>query len=277
MIKNFDVLADRLKGVKIGDKDLTVDLLKEALSKDESFEVVAPQAHIMTEEILTELKTTVKKQGYEEGKTAGSEMTIKEMKRKAGLEFEGKTDDQFIQEFTKKIEKEKGIEPNKKIQELTESLTKLQTLAEQKEGEVKQWSEKYTGLQRDTMANEIILGKIPKNITGVTPKHFSALFKMEGYQVATDDSGAVVVMQNGKPLKDKLEKPIPVENVLLDFAKTNNWISAEGRGAGDEGGAGNGEFKTMNDVFKFMETNKINPMSPQGIKLQEQFEAETQA
>ncbi len=278
MIKNFDVLAERLKGVKIGDKEITLDLLKEALSKDEQFEIVASQVHILTDDGLNELKTTVKKSGYEEGKTAGTEMLIKEMKRKSGLDYEGKSDDQFITELTKKIEKEKGVEPNKKIQELSESVTKLQTLIEQKDSEVKTWSEKYSGLEKSTKISEVLLSKVPKNISGVTPKQFATLLQTEGYSIDFSENGEPFATLHGKPLKDQMEKHLPIDSVLTDYAKNNNWINAEGRGEGDKvGNSGNNQFKTMNDVFKYMDDNNINPMSPDGKRLQEEFEAKTQA
>lgn len=277
MIKNFEILADRLKGVNIGDKEITLDLLKEALSKDESYELVAAQVHIMTDDSLNELKTTVKKSGYEEGKTAGSEMTIKEMKRKSGLDYEGKSDEQFITELTKKIEKDKGVEPNKKISELTESVTNLQNLMKQKEDEVKDWSSKYSGLEKTTKVNEVLLSKVPKNINGVTPKQFATLLQTEGYSIDFTDSGEPFATLHGKPLKDQLEKHLPIDSVLTDYAKTNNWIKAEGRGGNDDQGTGGTEFKTMNDVFSYMDKNKIDPMSHQGKKLQEEFEAKTQA
>ncbi len=275
MIKNFEILADRLKGVKIGDKEITADLLKDVLSKDDPFELVATQMHVMDEAELTGLKSRMKKEGYEEGRVPHVEMLIKELKQEQGLDFEGKDPKKFVSELVKKIEREKGIEPNKKIQELTESLTKLQELVQAKDNEVKGWEGKYTGLQKETMANELIMSKLPQNIKGVTPKHFTTLLKADGYSVDIEN-GEPVVSLHGKVLKDKMEKALPVDSVLLDYAKQNQWIDAEGRG-GSGGGGGAGEFKTMSDVFKHMETNKIDPMSTQGIKLQEDFQARTQA
>lgn len=290
MITNFDLLAERLKGVKIGDKEITLDLLKEALSKEDKFEVSVPQAHLLSDSELVSLKEKVKEDNksgfYVEGKEAGSEMLVKALKKLSNLDFEGKVkknaQGEIDFEATAKLlneafEKSKGIEPNKKINELTESLSNLQKLIEQKEGEIKSWGEKYSGLEKSTKVNEILLSRIPKNITGVTPKQFTTLLQNEGYSIDFTESGEAFATLHGKPLKDQLEKYKPVDSILLDYAKTNNWIKTEGRGSGDDGGGSGSEFKTMNDVFKYMDQNKINPASPAGKKLQEDFEAKTQA
>ena len=278
MIKNTDVLAERLKGIKVGDKDLTIDMLKDALSKEDQIELTAGNVHILDETALDGLKETMKKQGYSEGKTAGSEMTIKELKVKAGLEYDGKDPDKFIQTITEKISKEKGIEPNKKITELTESLENLRKVAESKDGEVKTWEQKYSGLEKTYRVNDVIASKLPKNLQVVNAKQFTTLLQAEGYTVDFTEGGEPIQMLHGKALKDKMEKPIPVETVLTDFATRNNWLNGGGRGAGDEGGKGGAnDFKTMTDVYAYMDKNNINPMSPDGKRLQDEFEAKKQA
>jgi len=290
MIENFDLIAGRLKGVKIGDKELTLDLLKEALSKEEAYKLEAPTVHVMSDSELSSLKDRVKEENktgyYIEGKEAGSEMLIKALKRVSSIDLESKVKkndkgeidfDATAKALNESFEKTKGVEPNKKIQELTESLTNLQKTVEAKENELKSWNDKYTGLEKSTKVQKTILSKMPKNLNVVNADQFSALLQMDGYSIDFTDGGEPFAIHNGKPLKDSLEKYIPVDTILVDYAKKNNWINGGGRGGDDDSGKSSGKFKTINDVFKHMEQNKIDPMSKEGQRLQAQFEAENEA
>ena len=51
----------------------------------------------------------------------------------------------------------------------------------------------------------------------------------------------------------------------------------EGRGGGDEGGKSPGTFKSMSDVFSYMEKNNIDPTSQVGLKMQDDFDAKKSA
>jgi hypothetical protein len=287
MIKNFELIADRLKGVKIGDKELTLDLLKEALSKEDPYELSAAPAHILMDSELKSLKERVIEENktpiYIEGKDAGAEMLAKALKRVSSLDIEGKVKKnergEIDFEATAKalndaFDKTKGVEPNKKITELSESLANLQRQVEQKDNELKVWDEKYKGLEKSGRIHEVLTGKVP-TLTGINSKHFLTLIKADGYSFDFNENGETVVLYNGKVVKDSYEKPLPVENVLLEYAKKNNWTGTQGRGGSEDEMPGT--FKTMNDVFAHMEKNKIDPDSKQGERLIDEFEAKIQA
>jgi SPX domain protein involved in polyphosphate accumulation len=272
MIKNLSELADRLKGIKVGDKDLTIDMLKELMSKQDEVEISIPKVHVLTEEGLTALKETVSKKGYGEGKDAGEEMLIKDMKKKLGLEYDGKDADQFITEFTKKIEKEKGIEPNKKISELSESLSNLQKSMQAKDQEIESWKQKYSGLEKSTRVKELISTKAPK-LTGLTNNQFAVLLQTEGYNIEFSEGGESFVTLHGKPLKDSYEKYIPVESVLLDFATKNKWVGSDGRGDGDKHNNTGTSFKNEAEAYKYMKENNIDPLTSAGDSILAKVEA----
>jgi hypothetical protein len=81
----------------------------------------------------------------------------------------------------------------------------------------------------------------------------------------------LVVKKQGKVLKDNLEKPLNHQDVFNDFLKENNWLNIDGRGGGNGHGQMSGEFKTINDVFKHLEKNNIDPGSSEGKRLIDKF------
>ena len=127
MIKNINALADRLKGVKVGEEELTPEKLLTIIKDEKEIELTIAPVHLLGETELTELKTTVKKDGYNEGSKAGSEMFAKELKKAFGLngdEYPGKDIETVKTILNNKVLADAKIEPEKKVKELTESLTK---------------------------------------------------------------------------------------------------------------------------------------------------------
>ena len=274
MIKNFESLADRLTGIKLNGEEITPEKFLEAMKSDEEHEIEVSQALIMNDEKLTELKETVKKQGYEEGKTAGSEMTIKDLKKKFGIEAEGKSVDSFYKHATEKILTDAGKETEPKIKELQTSLEKLQnqyqTDISERETQIGSLKNKI----KDTQTTGMLMQSMPQ-LNGVKPNQAATLFKME-YELDYDENNNPIVKKNGAVLKNKMEQPIPYNEVLTDFLTQNNWLAQQGgRGGGSTTttGGGSSQFKTINDVFRHMEKNKIDITSSEGEKLIKEFEA----
>lgn len=272
MVKNFNILADRLKGVKVGEDNLTPEKLIELLKDQKEVELTVSPIHLLDDTQLTELKGTVKKEGYEEGKLAGSEIFAKELKRKAGIEREGKSLDVIYGYLTEKFTADAKVEPNQKIRELTDSLTNLQKTFET---EKNQWTQTTTALQGQLEQKDIdfyATANIP-SLNGIKPSHALLIYKQER-QLKKDESGNIIIYKGGKPLKDQLEKNIDFTTDFTSFARENGWIGSSGRGGGSESGVSISEFKTLNDVYKYMEKNKMNPDSPEGVALVNRFKGQ---
>lgn len=277
MIKNREILAERLKGIKVNGEDITLEKLSAYLTDDKSeVELAAEPLHILDDAKLNELKTTLKKDGYEEGKTAGSEMTVKELKKKWGIEKDGKSIDSLFEYVNEKVLSDAKIEPEKKVKELSESLANLQQTLQQKESE---WS----GLiqQKDQTIKSIkseakLLQSIPK-VDGYKTNHLLAAFRSDGYSIDIDENENIIPVFNGKVLKDKYEKPLPLDKVFSDWMTQSGFTAAQGgggRGAGNYFPQGGLQFKTESDMFKHMEQNKIDPTSPQGKEMIDKFYAD---
>lgn len=262
MIKNIDDLAKFVKG--------GADVLQKAMSSDDEISLELVEGGFVSDEELTGLKDGLFKKGKEEGQTVGYDFAMKDLKKDFGLEVEGKDRKAIAKAIQDKIMSDAKIEPEKKVTELNSS---LESLRKQYETDKSQW-ENEVGKYKGEMKNISIMSELIKNtpdVKGLKPNQFATLARTE-FDFDFDDNGSLVAKKNGEVLKDKMERPVPVKDILTDYATQNGWTGTAGRGGGNESGAGSSEFKSINDVYKHMETNNIDPMSKQGEKLISDFE-----
>lgn len=257
MIKNIDALAKFVKG--------GAEVLQKALTEKDEIELELIPGSFVSDTELETVKATVREEGKKEGNTIGYDFAMKDIKKDLGIEIEGKDRKVIIEAARAKILADAKIEPDKKVKELSESLEKLQGTYQSdltaKNNEIETYKQALQGFKIDSD----LAGHFPQGLTGIKPAHFTTIAKTE---FSFDyEGGQLVAKKNGAILKDKLEKPVPVADVLADFARANGWIGAPGRGG--EGGSGGIDpaWKTVNDVYAHMEKNKIDPMSDEGQKL----------
>ncbi len=244
------------------------EALKNAITSDTEVEVKHKSGVLLDDEALESLKNTVKSEGYNDGKTAGLEMAVKSSKEKYGLEFDGKSLDSFANALKTKTLSDAKINPDKKVKELSTSLENLQT---QYSTDIASKDENISALMSKIGSYQInsdLVQHMPSNLKGISSKQFATLARAEYNFSYEDDS--MVVKQNGKTLKDKMENPISPKEVLASFANNNGWSGVAGRGGGDTTG-GSSEFKTMHDVFEHLKKNSIDPNSDTGQKIIDKF------
>lgn len=245
------------------------DKLQEAITSDEEVEVTHNSGTLISDEKLDDLKTKVKSEGYNDGKVAGVEMAIKSAKEKYGLNFEGKSIDVFAESYKKQVLEEVKAPTDKKVTELTESLEKLQGTYTKDLGDKDTEISGLKGSLNKLKTNGELMQHIPANLKGVKPNQLVQLARTE---IEFDyDDGVLVGKKNGKTMKDNMENSIPVADILSDYAKKNDWISIKGRKGEHEFSGEDGEFKSMHDVQKYMDDNKINPMSEEGQSIVDKF------
>ena len=247
---------------------MDLEQLKTALTSDDEVEIKFKSGEFLDEEGLNTLKNTVKKQGYNEGTVAGVEMEAKRIKEKFKIDVEGKNFDTIIDTFKNQTLSNAKVEPNKKVEELTTSLTNLQ---KKYDSDLRLKDENINSLNStiSNFKNNAELNKhLPEGITGVSTNQFITLVKSD-YEFGFEDN-QFVVKQGGKVLKDTMERYISPKEVLTDYAKNNGWLSKEGRGGRDDAGTGK-TFKTEKDVFKYLEENNIDFESDEGQKLIDSF------
>jgi hypothetical protein len=214
--------------LKVKPEDLTA-AITDAAEKD----VTIPD----TLASFTELElTTLNKNKYEEGKKAGVEMGVDELKKELSLDFQGKTIKGLVEAASKKAVADAKIEPNEKVTQLTKELETVRATA-------KDFETKYQTKEQEVESIKTI-GDIHKAlpvVEGYTPEEVLALAKVNGYEFKKEN-GEVVPYLNGQPVKDKLAQNRKADEVAKEFllakklpvAGEIGTPPAHGRGGGND-------------------------------------------
>lgn len=279
MIKNLSDLAERLKGVKISGEEetLSTEKLLEKINSEEEFTIEVDEVNLLTNEEFKEVKENVGKESAKKGANTIVEMWIKEKRDELGFELPKKDLESLVNAVREKAVKETKSS-NKDVESLKETIENLRGTITEKDGEIEKINENFDSYKKNVVAKDKKMKNIPEGLNGIKPEHFLAAATADGIDIDFDDDGNEFATINGKPVKDKLEKYVSVKDVLTDFAENNGWINGEGgSGEGDYTGGKAKKFKTIDDVYAYMDENNINPIEAAGEKLIKEFEASTQA
>lgn len=212
-----------LSGVKA--EDITAKINSE---KEES--IARPQGDFFTEDDLSKRDSSK----YKEGKEAGSEMLVKDLKKKYGYEFDGKDVDSFMSHHDGQLKTKYSKDSNARVEELEKDLkTQKETFESEIDGYKNQLND-LNGKYRGEAIKNTLLSIMPKNTT-IKPEAIVTLFKND-YQI-DEEEGKMVVKRNGQTLKDtKTASPLDVKDVFKEY------VIKEGFAKGDQGRGGGNEF-----------------------------------
>lgn len=258
--ENIEIVINDTK-VSISKEDFAKAIETKSLAiKDENLMVFnKPDYETRTKNIET--------QKYNEGKTAGVEMTAKEIKKKYALEdIEGKDLGVLFETYAdRKIKAanipadKKVIEHEKTISELQDNLKKLttdnETLISEKEQIANDFKQKEYQLQIDNTLN-LLVPEASVTET-LTRKDIIALFRSNGFDAKMVD-GKIVAVKDNEVVKHSVTlEPLSLKDVLTKFVNDKKLIPTEGgRGAGDNtGGDTAGSWEAF---VKEMEAKGIN-------------------
>lgn len=227
---------------------------EETLSFDDEGEFIT---HIE----LDAIKERAGKDSYKEGKKAGEEMFIKDIKNDEGLEFEGKTKDSLLKALKDKIQKESGHEPEKRITELEADKKKLQLSLTEKEAELAKVSEDFNSKLSNIEIESVIKGHLPeKTANGLSREDLYILYRAKK-QISKTDSGIVLIDPVTKEVvKDKKLNPISIADDLKTFMSQFGESGDSGRGEGDKNTRGKTNIERLtkrSEVEKYFETENI--------------------
>lgn len=221
------------------------------------------EGEFITHSDLDAIKERAGKDSYKEGKKAGEEMFIKEIKLDESLDFEGKSKDSLLKALKEKIQKETGAEPNKLIEELKREKQTLQNNlkeAEEKlENEQKQFTHKLTHLEIETLIKNTLPEKLAN---GLTREQAYKLYKVDREFAKTESGIALVDPITKQVIKDKKLNPVSVTEDLKEFMSQFGEVN-QGRGAGDDKGHKKTNIETFtknSDVQKYFAENET-PMN----------------
>jgi hypothetical protein len=231
---------------------------EEALSFDTDGEFI-------THTELDSIKERAGKDSYKEGKKAGEEMFIKEIKADESLDFEGKTKEQLLKALKEKIQKETGSEPTKRITELEGDNKKLKDLVTEKETELLKETEKFNSRLNNIEIESVIKGALPEKLAnGLTRDQAYKLYKADREFVKTESGIGLLDPVTKQIVKDKKLNPISITDDLKTFVSQFGTTEA-GRGAGDQSPKAKTNIESFvkrSEVEEYFEKNNI-PLSEQ--------------
>lgn len=211
-----------------GTLKLDAEVLAKSLESEDST-LDLPKVYFDSD--IETIKDNLGKEKYDEGAKASREITMKELSDLAGFNERVKDKEQFISKFKENILKDSSIEPNKKVEELTNSVTNLQKLLQQKDSEINNVKSEYQ--QKETRFKvQSLIPDLSEKI-GLTKDEATSLFFMN-YEIKDDG-----VYKDGKIVKGELENPLSLEETVNSFVSQKGWNTAEppkGRGGQPSGG-----------------------------------------
>lgn len=210
---------------------LSAEDITAKINSEKEEEIKKPQGEFFTEEDLTKRDSSK----YKEGKDAGSEMLIKDLKKKYGYDFEGKDAESFMAHHENELKKKYSKDSNARVEELENDLKKQKETFEDEIKGYKSQLEDLSGKYRGETIRNTLLSIMPKNTT-IKPDAIVTLFKND-YEIAEED-GKMVVKKNGETLKDtKTASPLDVKDVFNEYVVKEGFAKGEpGRGGGNEFG-----------------------------------------
>jgi len=220
---------------------------------------------VFTDAELTSREETLKSRHEK----AGMEIQIKNLKEKTGIEFDGKSEDKFIETFKAKTLTDANIKESDKVKEkdtVIEGLrSNIATLTTEKEGILKE--SKTAQLDSDILSWTI--DKKPDNLSN---KEWLAMIKLNNE--ISDNEGQLVVKRDGKIVSNPTDlKPIAAKDALVSYIDERKWgkvvedtKALAGRGAGDSKNSILG-IANMKQFNEHLTSAGINPNGQQAQAL----------
>lgn len=202
------------------------------------------------------------KNKYGEGKKAGEEMVIKNIKKEAGVDVADDDPKKVLDAIADKIKKDAGANPDARVQELEGTLTTAKNQVKKLTTELETIKSEKETLVTDTK----LLSHFPANtISALTREEILSLLKTK-VKIETRD-GKEVVIKDGQPVLNPASlEPLPVSEAIGSYFKERSWVQDEAGAAGAAGrGTGNSapggaakKFTKLSDVQKHLEAEGLN-------------------
>lgn len=202
-------------------KKLGMDI-SEAYDSESEESIEIPEVIVMT----PDGKRKLEKEKYEEGKTTGVEMSVKEIKQAKGLDFKGKG----IEDLVAHLETKAGDDG--RLKKLQDNLT----AAEQRALAAEQRAESIE-IETET------LGAIPAEYAGLNKRELKALAAANGLELRKEDN-KLVPYRNGQRVRDeRTQEDIDPTVAYKSFFEVEKKMTVagtplvdpkKGRGGGDE-------------------------------------------
>lgn len=205
---------------------------------------------------------------YNEGKTAGTEMVLKEIKTKHLIEVDGVDPDKIVEAIGKKAVTAANIAPDEQVKAANKLTDQWKQKATAAELEAQQLKTKTAELGTDNR----IRGLFPKNRSEVlTDDEFLMVIKGK-YNIEVREGKEVVIDKaTNEIVRDKVKlEPVTPADVFTGYFTEKKWIAEPAAGGGGRGGgnsnpgAGAGKFTKISEVRAHVEAQGQNALGQKG-------------
>lgn len=219
-------LAKLLVRLKIAEDDAKAIALIDA---QEEKELAIPDTiKLYTTDEFATATANIKNEGIKIGK----EIMVKDLKEKAGLDYEGKDPDKFLAEYKGHVQKESNISVDDKVKDRDKTIGELKSAL--KKAQDDHGAELSKG--KELMQDFGLLRMLPKDRDDrFSDDQWLTLAKAE-LQFAEEDGKPIVKDRQGNVLKDAQFNPVSYESAISDLFKSKKWVkeqqqeSAKGQG-----------------------------------------------
>jgi hypothetical protein len=251
----------------INGKEIEVEdaVLQTALEKKEAVTLTNDALVLRTKEEDEQYKVNLRS----EAKNTGVEIAIKEWRDKLGLDFQGKTMENFTEALKNKVLTDAKIEPEEKLKNTLKDMETLKQTIQSVQSEKEKVVNEFSSFKNNFVVQSELSKVLPQNT--IIPQDDILTIVKNKFEFAVNE-GKIEVKQNGEVLKNPTTlDPLPVKDVIDKFFIDNpTYLKpvAGGSGAGDSGAGGS---KQTLDKF-------IGEMQEKGIALNSaQFNSEYEA
>ena len=263
MVTNLSILAETLKGIKLGDEDFTPEKLIEAINSEDEIELQLPEdVQVFIGDELETLKENIGKTAATKGATAVLEQEVKRMRNEHELDFTGKTLPNLMKAYEEKIKSELGMESSEKEEQLKEKIKTLQSNIEALESESTEKIKGYENKLKNKDVNYQLYNLVPKDLpAGLDADDVVTLFRKK-HEIDFEDENPIIKSNGQVLLDEKTQRNKTIDEVFTSFLDQKNIrTDVNGRGKGDDGNR-NGkmkvsDIKSTDDFYTYVEQNEI--------------------
>ncbi len=231
------------KAIKALASKLKIDAteLQTAIDAPEEKDITIPEVEVFTADEL-KIRDTSK---YTEGKTAGTEIAVKEAvkayKKENNLDFQGNKIEDLVKTVSAKTDQTDTINNlRKNITDLERERDAAKTQASQ------------------VMLQSKIHAAIPETNNGMSKAEVEAVMKANGYDFK-EENGKIVTYRNGEKVKDaKLQTEVEHTEAIKGFVTEKKWIgesdpNRKGRGGDNSDTKSKPTYSKASEVLKDFE------------------------
>ncbi len=240
-----------------------IDAFEKAIKDEKETDFELPELTAFTVEELEQRDKQTQKTGYDKGKVVGQSMLLDELKEVEGLEYEGKTKENFLAAVKKKYEGEKGKEVDQKIKDRDKIIEDLKKAVGEKETALEKVSSEFSSFKSDF---EFIEALPEGRNNALTNNEWVNRLKNNGVRIEESEGKKVVRFGENIITDDKTKSPLPVGEAIANiFKQKQGWLTEEqkqqtrGTGFGDKTKSfANGVYKTKGEFDAAMAEKNIS-------------------